>query len=125
MTNEGILKKLLTKAEQLGWVIVQNDEEDVCSYSYEFIYLVDTQEFGIYISTENDPSKFLDNLYKIADDFDISYETYLWLDETGHGDKGAPKDMRDVYGNVKYFWEFIKETYAELRKLYLKTLQED
>lgn len=34
-------------------------------------------------------------------DFDVSSETYKWLDEDGHGKNGAPHDMIDVYNNMR------------------------
>lgn len=40
------------------------------------------------------------DLADYINDFDVSYETYLWLDECGHGKNGAPYDMKDVYENV-------------------------
>lgn len=46
--------------------------------------------------------------------FDVSYETYLWLDEWGHGINGAPYDMRDLYNDMEWF---LNEAYKLLDAL--------
>lgn len=38
------------------------------------------------------------------DFYDVSYETYIWLDDTGHGKNGAPSEMEDVLADKKE-WE--------------------
>lgn len=38
------------------------------------------------------------------DNYDVSYETYIWLDDTGHGSNGAPHEMKDVLSDKKE-WE--------------------
>ena len=49
-----------------------------------------------------------ENLAQYLADYDESYdpseETYIWLDETGHGKNGAPHDMRDILAD-KEEWE--------------------
>ena len=41
------------------------------------------------------------NLRDYINDFDVSYEAYLWLDDTGHGRNGAPYEMIDVYEDME------------------------
>ena len=33
--------------------------------------------------------------------FDVDSETYLWLDDNGHGTNGAPYRMRDVLEDME------------------------
>lgn len=47
--------------------------------------------------------------------FDVSEETYLWLDNSGHGKNGAPYDMKDVYEDM----EEAKEEFGKLADLLL------
>ena len=51
------------------------------------------------------------NLYERYSDFDVSSETYLWLDNTGHGTNGAPYDMKDLYEDMDACQEMIMELY--------------
>ena len=49
-------------------------------------------------------------------DFDVSYEAYLWLDNTGHGTNGAPHDMKAVYEDMEECEGFIYELYQVVDK---------
>lgn len=73
------------------------------------------QDFGFEVEGE-DLEDLAHNIERFYDDYDVSYEAYLWLDEWGHGRNGAPYDMRDVYEDMlecrDYVWdlyEIIKE----------------
>lgn len=48
--------------------------------------------------------------------YDVSEETYIWLDEFGHGKNGAPYDMMDIYMNKKAFLSMAEELSDELKK---------
>jgi len=37
-------------------------------------------------------------------DYDVNYETYIWLDNTGHGKDGAPREIADLLAD-KQEWE--------------------
>ena len=91
------LKKLLTEAKKSGWTVTQEDGN-----VYDFGWWSPAgQDFHIQVDTENDVGYFLHNLYSVYNDFDVSVETYLWLDDTGHGRNGAPYDMKDVYEDME------------------------
>lgn len=55
----------------------------------------------------------IEDFYNIVDDywqnFDVSYETYLWLDDTGHGKIGAPHEMEDVLEDMKACEQYIND----------------
>ena len=80
-------------------------------------------DFNFEIDTENDVFWFLDNILEYINNFDISQETYYWLDKTGHGTNGAPYDMREVYDDMEACFWYIKDVY-EIVKTYVQT-QED
>ena len=108
------LDKLLLKAEDLGWTIIQDENEteiELCKSSPE------GQDFHICIDTENDADYFLQNLYDYINDFDISYEAYIWLDHTGHGKNGAPYEMIDVYKDMEACLEMTRELLYELEQI--------
>ena len=107
MLNE----KLLDKIKANGWCI-----SDCGNGSFYFgKYSPAGQDFGFEVEGE-DLDELADNIERFYDDYDVSYEAYLWLDEWGHGRNGAPYDMRDVYEDMlecrDYVWglyEIIKE----------------
>lgn len=52
------------------------------------------------------------NIESTYSDFDVSEETYLWLDHSGHGQNGAPYDMRDCYNDMEACKGTIYELYC-------------
>lgn len=85
------------KVNELGWSLHKDsdNEFDISRYSPA------GQDFHINI-TANSAKEFLENLTSYCEDFDTSTETYLWLDSDGHGKKGAPYDMKDVYEDMEW-----------------------
>lgn len=104
------VRKLIEKIENLGWSVNIEDDTMVSLGKYSPM----GQDFNISIDTENDVDCFIENIYKYYDNFDVSYETYLWLDNEGHGKNGAPYDMRDVYNDMEACKNNIYELYQKL-----------
>lgn len=61
--------------------------------------------------------EMLDDLKSMVDDYDVSYETYLWLDDTGHGTRGAPYDMLDCYKDSEEELEHLDDLLRLFKKL--------
>lgn len=59
---------------------------------------------------------FCNNIYDYYDNFDVSYETYLWLDSDGHGVNGAPYDMKDIYEDMAWCQNKIYDIYLAVYK---------
>ena len=69
------------------------------------------QDFSFTISTGDSIDDFLSNIKEKYENFDVSYETYLWLDNCGHGKNGAPYDMKDLYEDMNCCHGYILELY--------------
>ena len=54
---------------------------------------------------------FLLELYTYYNDFDVSEETALWIDEFGHGKNGAPYELEDVLDDMKECEKSIMDLY--------------
>ena len=101
-------EKIYEIAERNGWqadcYYVEN-ETKVC-FSFEK-YSPAGQDFyfSVSVPNEDDEDIFYDNvadaIYEYWEGFDVSYETYIWLDETGHGMNGAPENMKDLYEDME------------------------
>jgi hypothetical protein len=105
-------KKLTNAIEAAGFSIYHEDEN-----YYRFgKYSSKGQDFSFYIDTEGDMSSFMYNILNYYDNFDVSEETYYWLDNTGHGKNGAPYDMKDVYEDMEECQGFIYELYEIVRE---------
>jgi predicted heme/steroid binding protein len=103
-------KTLIAKAEKLGWTVTE-ESENIFLFSK---YSPAGQDFNVSVDSENDVDLFINNIYARYEDFDCSEETYLWLDNTGHGTNDAPYDMKDLYEDMESCQEMILELYNEL-----------
>lgn len=118
------LEYILEKTQSLDYKI---EQEDGIVYSLR-TFSPFGQDCYAEIDSENDAEMFINNLRNYADDFDVSYEAYLWLDETGHGRNGAPYDMRDVYEDMEWWKNAMTEladTLAEALEEYDNTMEEE
>jgi len=102
------IERLLDRAEELGWSITKKGDYQIGKFSPA------GQDFSIYIEANDDPDLFVDNIYEKYENFDVSEETYLWLDESGHGKNGAPYDIMDLYNDMVECKKMILELHYEL-----------
>lgn len=106
-------------AEKLGWCFKKNELEITLSKDSPA-----GQDFNIVLEADS-MDKFLFLLSEKIDNFDVSEETYLWLDNTGHGKNGAPHDMRDIYNDMESCVEMMDELYDELYEESIKDDEEE
>lgn len=104
-----IIEKMLDKIKELGWgVRVDGNFITVGKYSpagMDYSFDVDITDFEKEDSILTAAELFVEAIHSVIDDFDPSYEAYLWLDNTGHGRNGAPYNMRDLYDVLQYEFE--------------------
>lgn len=106
------MKNMLNKIEELGWSVYGDIET-----GFEFGKFSDMgQDFHISLFAENEKDLTV-SIYDYYNNFDVSEEACIWLDDTGHGVNGAPYDMIDVYKDMEQCKEMILELYEDL-KLY-------
>ena len=104
-------KKLINDLEKSGFSVTEN------SGSVEFQkYSPAGQDFNFEIYAD-DLRQLCDGLYNYYDDFDVSYEAYIWLGSDGHGANGAPYDMRDLYDDMEICAGYITEA-ADIIRAY-------
>lgn len=69
--------------------------------------------FDFLVDVEQDVAGLIhditDEIENIEDGYDVSYETYIWLDDTGHGMNGAPYEMEDVLADKKEVKKALKK----------------
>lgn len=64
---------------------------------------------------------FVEGILSTYSDFDVSYETYIWLDDAGHGKNGCPWDMKDAYEDTEECQEFIYNLWNIAREYQIQT----
>lgn len=109
-------ERVIEVAEENGWSVnmTSNDEDN---FTYEFSKNSPAgQDFSFCADMEdNDVSSLIDNIYERYNDYDCSSETYIWLDNTGHGKNGAPYDMKDVYEDMEACAQMMLDLHNTLR----------
>lgn len=118
--DKDVIAKVIEIAEENGFYAdIYNNREDKEEYYFEFGKYSDCGRdftFYIFFNTLDDISNIADKIYEYYEDFDVSYETYIWLDNFGHGMNGVPDDMLDVYNDTKQCEGFIEELYNAIRE---------
>lgn len=117
-------EEIIKLAKEIGWDTTVNEEFDK---EYEETYSIVTFElikpyqldFNFTVEAENNSVySLLDNLAHYLVAYDVSEETYLRLDEQGHGKKGYPYDMEEVLKIFKYREDEISKLVEHLTKNY-------
>ena len=103
------LSKVIKKIEELDWNVSIDD-----GYAELNMFSPAGQDFNVTINMGDSLDCFINNILKYHDSFDVSYETYLWLDSDGHGKNGAPYDMKDIYEDMEYCKDSLYELYDAL-----------
>ena len=68
-------------------------------------------DFSFEVNIGDDINDFSRNIHNTFMDYDVSYETYLWLDNTGHGKNGAPYELEDVLEDIKDCEQYIQDAH--------------
>lgn len=105
------IDKVIELAESLDWnVTVDGNDVD---FQYYTNY---GQDCHMNITLAEDFDKFTDEIYSYYENYDVSEETALWIDESGHGKNGAPYDIEDILNDMKEFESAIYELWKKLNK---------
>lgn len=101
------LSTVIEKAKEQDFS-VSIDEEDEKNKSITFSKESPAgQDFSFTVSLGESLTELEINVHNYYDSYDVSEETYLWLDNTGHGKNGAPYDMEDVLNDMKACEQYI------------------
>jgi len=96
-------QKMIEVAESLGWSVrIDKNEFTFSKFSPS------GQDFNMEFAAD-DVYDVIAEIKDRVNNFDCSEETYLWLDDTGHGKNGAPYDMKDLYEDMEACLKMIEE----------------
>ena len=119
---ERIKEEITEIAESLNFNITISEDEDVnISFAKTSSY---GQDFNFEISVGKDASmiEIWKRLQSYQNNFDVSAEAYLWLDESGHGKNGAPFEMIDVYKDMEECKGFVTELADKVFDIFMMKL---
>ena len=94
-------KDVEDKLEDLDFSITgRNTDGKDYSFEIEKYYDSSDQIFTL-IGKKDDPASVVNALREVHDNFDIDYETSIWIGEDGHGKNGAPYHISDILETKK------------------------
>ena len=123
-------EKIYEIAQSEGWQVYYfytDEKETMVSFLFQK-YSPDGRDFVFEICVPNEEDEYTlyynvaDAIYTYFENFDVSYETYIWLDENGHGKNGASYDMSDVYKDTESCEKMIGDLW---RSFYDKDLPKE
>ena len=62
-------------------------------------------------------NSLIENIEDYYDSFDVDSETYIWLDQFGHGRNGAPYRMRAVLEDMETTEKMIEELLDAIKEM--------
>lgn len=95
------LKKIIEKAESLGWTVtIEEQTKDGITFDFAQGSPAGQDYHFSAEARDNDADNLIRSIESVHDYFDVSEAAYIWLDSSGHGTNGAPYDMKDVYEDM-------------------------
>lgn len=107
--------KQIEKIEEQGYT-VHRDEDDGMYCFWKFSSR--GQNFSFEVEPGEDLFDLSENVYRYYESYDVSSESALWIDETGHGKDGAPYDIEDLVADMKECEQFILDLYNLLQEMH-------
>ena len=112
-------EKIYEIAERKGWEVSHTVCQGEISFEFSksspagqdfcFTRDVDYEDDEDYVFAE-----LRDAVYRYWENFDVCEETYIWLDNTGHGMNGAPENMKDLYEDMQACEDMIHDLWLAL-----------
>lgn len=62
-------------------------------------------------------NSLIEHIKDYYEDFDVDYETYIWLDQWGHGKNGAPYRLRAVLEDSEAIEKMVGELLEAIKKM--------
>lgn len=116
-----MIRNFKNKVSELGWNVEEECGELTFSrislFGQDFEFSIEGSFDDLDVDIESHINKLIDLIHEYYENFDVSYEAYLLLDQTGHGKNGAPYRMIDVYKDMEWCEEQIDLLCDELYKI--------
>lgn len=118
-SNNKINKVLAKVCKDLGIKIYMSEyDDDEHTTIYFSFYTSHGQDVDQEIDLDdwNDVEEIRGKLDDLHENFDVDYETYIWLGNDGHGRSGAPYHIKDLLADMEEVSEKLKQLSIEFEK---------
>lgn len=102
---------LKAKLDEICWSAYENEKDvdfSTCTAS--------GGDIDIVIDKGENLTDLAHNIYEYWNNYDVSYETSLWIGEDGHGINGAPYDIKELYEDMEGVKNMINDLYNIINK---------
>ena len=111
-------KKAINALEDADFAVTEQ------KYSNGMTYLISRfspagQDFNFEVREQKSKTDYVDAFYEAYENYDVSEETILWVDSSGHGKNGAPYELEDVLADMKVCEGYILEAYNIVKAVLL------
>lgn len=118
-SNDKINKILAKVCKDLGIKIDVSEYDDDEHITIFFSFYTNggqdaSQEIDL--NDWNDVDEIREKLDDLHENFDVDYETYIWLGNDGHGRSGAPYHIKDLLADMEEVEEKLKQLSIEFEK---------
>lgn len=119
MNKQNIIGKITECAESNGWSVSLDIKHEKNIAVFEFSrYTPAGQDFSFSVTMkDNNLDSLVANMEEYYEGFDVDSETYLWLDDDGHGKNGAPYRMKDVLADMEAAEKYIESLLDAIRDI--------
>lgn len=98
-------------AELCGWKV------SIDNTTFEFEQMIGTHDFVFAIQCEEKSlQSFVIQLENYLKNFDVDYETSIWIGKDGHGTNGAPYHIKDILDEMYSAKEQIATLLYEIKR---------
>lgn len=113
------IEELIKIAESDSWTVTEEEYTNGKGLLFSR-YSPAGQDFSISTGPFESAEELLEHIKEYHDNFDVDYETYIWLNSDGHGKNGAPYHIKDVVEDMEYCKKMILDLYKLLLGAYEK-----
>ena len=110
------MEELIKAIEEQGWQ-VSITEQDGLKIAELGRFTPAKHDFIIEVQTfENFTAEiFSAALDECCENYDVDYETYIWLGSDGHGKNGAPYHIKDILADKEWELNKLKELSTKIK----------
>ncbi len=112
--STNFLKNVSDIAESEGFNTSISEYENGSYFNFQQ-YTPAGQDFNFEVEAYN-IEQLAEEIKNYYENYDVSEQAYLWLDDNGHGTNGAPHDMKDVYEDMGWCEVKIHDLYSAVYK---------
>lgn len=107
-------KAVETVADSCGWDVGVDDSDGTFTLSFGFRNC--EEDYSIEFSPDS-LDRLVEDVHDAYENYDTDYETYIWLDSTGHGSNGAPYRMRDLLEDKEAIEKGLEDLWLKLSRI--------